>query len=165
MNRSVFFAVFNYLPGEIQYDWTRPDCKIRELRSAALTLARYHEAVSDWRPPSGVGRPGIVDQLPAAETRLQRFHQLARHTRFDDCLESNFNLITRSIADTLDGLSSPEYNRMPRLAIHGDYHPGNLIFRDGHVSGLLDFDWAHMDVRCFDVALALYYFCIQWGEQ
>ena len=163
LNRSACIAVFNYLPGEIQYDWTRPDCQISELKSAAVTLARYHQAVSDWRPASGLGRPGIFDQLPAIEKRLQHFQRLGRHTRLDDCLKSGLNLITGSIADTLGRLSFPEYDQMPRLAIHGDYHPGNLIFRNGQVSGLLDFDWAHMDVRCFDVALALFYFCTQWG--
>ena len=115
LNRSACIAVFNYLPGEIQYDWTRPDCQISELKSAAVTLARYHQAVSDWRPASGLGRPGIFDQLPAIEKRLQHFQRLGRHTRLDDCLKSGLNLITGSIADTLGRLSFPEYDQMLSL--------------------------------------------------
>jgi homoserine kinase type II len=61
-------------------------------------------------------------------------------------------------------LRSPIYDQLHRLAIHGDFHPGNLTFQQDHVSGLFDFDWARMDVRCFDVALSIFYFCVQWQD-
>jgi len=161
-SHPVFFAVFDYLPGEIRYDWSRPDCKVEELKSAATTLARYHEAVADWWPVNGGARPGIAEQLLVTEKQLQEYRQLAGNARFDDCLSNGLDLITRSHSDTLDALSSSDYHQIPRLAVHGDFHPGNLIFRNGHVSGLFDFDWANMDVRCFDVALAVFYFCTEW---
>jgi homoserine kinase type II len=54
------------------------------------------------------------------------------------------------------------YAMMPHVVIHGDYHPGNLKFHDGKVVGVFDFDWAKIDTRCFDVALAVNYFCMSW---
>lgn len=52
---------------------------------------------------------------------------------------------------------------MSHLVIHGDYHPGNVKFQDGKVSGIFDFDWSNADLRCFDVAIALLYFCSVWN--
>ena len=45
---------------------------------------------------------------------------------------------------------------------HSDYHPGNLKFESARISGLVDFDWAKVDLRAFDVGLAIWYFCASW---
>ena len=57
-----------------------------------------------------------------------------------------------------------KYHAMPRLAVHGDYHPGNLKFKDGKVTGVFDFGWSKIDARCFDVGLAILYFCYFLGD-
>jgi homoserine kinase type II len=48
------------------------------------------------------------------------------------------------------------------MVVHCDYHPGNLKFIQSRVSGLFDFDWSKVDLRSFDVGLALWYFCASW---
>jgi homoserine kinase type II len=59
-----------------------------------------------------------------------------------------------------------EYRDIVQMVIHCDYHPGNLKFQDSQITGLFDFDWSKIDVRCFDVGLALMYFCTPWrGEE
>ena len=50
-------------------------------------------------------------------------------------------------------------NRMPRLPVHCDYHQGNLKYEGSRVIGVFDFDWSKIDLRLFDIALALVYFC------
>jgi homoserine kinase type II len=49
--------------------------------------------------------------------------------------------------------SQEKYSAMPRLAVHGDYHPGNLKFQGGKVIAVLDFGWSKIEARCFDVGL------------
>ncbi len=41
------------------------------------------------------------------------------------------------------------------VVVHGDFHTGNLLFVDGQLSGILDFDFARPDVRVADIAIAL----------
>jgi homoserine kinase type II len=53
---------------------------------------------------------------------------------------------------------------LPEVVIHSDYHPGNLVFDGEEICGLVDFDWSKIDLRAFDVALALWYFCTSWGD-
>src|SRR5438045_3943149 len=38
--------------------------------------------------------------------------------------------------------------------VHGDWHDGNILYRGGTVSGILDFDFAHPDLPLVDVAIA-----------
>jgi homoserine kinase type II len=51
---------------------------------------------------------------------------------------------------------------LPEMVIHCDYHPGNLKFSGQAISGLFDFDWSKIDLRAFDLGLALWYFCTSW---
>lgn len=42
----------------------------------------------------------------------------------------------------------------PRQIIHGDWHPGNMLFRKGKVAAVLDYDAATMGPRAVDIAYA-----------
>jgi homoserine kinase type II len=66
---------------------------------------------------------------------------------------------------TLDFLQKHRCTENIQLVIHCDYHPGNLKFKGSQVVGLFDFDWSKIDYRCFDVALALFYFFCSWDGQ
>ena len=158
------FAVFDFLPGQVRYDWTMPACDRRALESSAETLARYHQAVADWQPLNSPARPEIVEQLVHTEAQLQAYGHAAGDTSFDASLLNHLDLISQTNSSVLRVLRSPIYDQLPRLAIHGDFHPGNLTFQQNRVSGVFDFDWARMDVRCFDVALSIFYFCVQWQD-
>lgn len=46
----------------------------------------------------------------------------------------------------------------PAACIHGDLHPGNVLFADGRLRALLDFDGARVDHRACEVANALVHF-------
>lgn len=42
----------------------------------------------------------------------------------------------------------------PHVAVHGDFAPWNLILRRGGLSGLVDFEMAHVDVAAADLAMS-----------
>jgi len=52
-----------------------------------------------------------------------------------------------------------------KIAIHSDYHPGNLKFRHNRVVGVFDFNWSRMGYRVFDFSLALIYFAGRWENK
>jgi hypothetical protein len=80
--------------------------------------------------------------------------------RLDACLISITPVGGSGCSDCLE---EPVCRALPELVIHCDYHPGNLKFEDGHVTALFDFDWSKIDLRVFDVGLALFYFFAGWG--
>jgi homoserine kinase type II len=70
--------------------------------------------------------------------------------------------VSDNIATTMAALSEPQARTLPEIVIHCDYHPGNLKFTSEAVTGLFDFDWSKIDLRVFDLGLALWYFCTSW---
>ena len=85
---------------------------------------------------------------------------------FDICLRKNLDTILATLDKTLSvfvcGEQGSEYRDLVQMVIHCDYHPGNLKFQNNTITGLFDFDWSKVDARCFDVALAITYFCTIW---
>lgn len=51
-------------------------------------------------------------------------------------------------------LAEHDLSALPTTVIHGDFTPWNLLFVDGAVTGILDFDFAHLDYRVADFALS-----------
>ncbi len=46
---AAFYAIFEFLRGEDKYTWIDPGCEASEIRSSAVTLARFH--VTSTVPP------------------------------------------------------------------------------------------------------------------
>lgn len=52
-------------------------------------------------------------------------------------------------------LGDDSFASLPKLVVHNDFGPMNLICSDNLVVGLLDFDFAAWDARVVDLAMAL----------
>ncbi len=61
-------------------------------------------------------------------------------------------------------ITEADVSGMPLCPIHCDFHPGNLKYKNNRVVGIFDFDWSKIDLRLFDVCMAINYFCGSWGE-
>lgn len=159
---GIFFAIFDFLLGEDRYTWMGPRCSPEELRNSAVVLAQFHNAVSGFQPQGQRAEAKIFDLLPQIAAGVAACPARTKNTAFDACLLERGPAILRNIAATRAVLSEPEALALPQLVVHCDYHPGNLKFSGSQVTGLFDFDWSKVDARCFDVALALWYFCTTW---
>lgn len=60
--------------------------------------------------------------------------------------------IRRQRYRNLRELSRLHYPDLADHPIHGDFSPRNLLFKDGQLTGLLDFDFARQDARLCDLA-------------
>jgi homoserine kinase type II len=162
---DVFYAVFGFLPGEDRYTCINPACSDREVENAAAVLARFHDTVFGFTPDGKRDEPGILALLPKIGENVAKGAEKTKHTPFDAYLLEYLWAIQNSVVQTHGALSAAERAQMVHLVIHCDYHPGNLKFQNGDITGLFDFDWSKIDARCFDVALAMLYFFAAWEEE
>ena len=159
---EVYYALFEFLNGEDKYTWDNPVCTEKELENAARVLAQYHGAVYDLQYEGKRYEAKIIDLLPTIAGNLMKYAKRTGTTKFDDYFLKHIDYSLGIIDNMVHHIKENDYNRMPQLAIHADFHPGNLKFRRGCIVGLFDFDWSKIDVRCFDVALAVAYACTTW---
>jgi homoserine kinase type II len=159
--KGACYAIFDYLPGEDRYTWVDPRCTLPEVHRAGALLAQFHSDVASLKPPGRRAEPKIAELLPVIEGAWAECLARSTDTAFNRYATGHDEIVRNSLADAARVLRRAA-GRLPELIIHSDYHPGNLRFLGNEISGLVDFDWAKVDLRAFDVGLAVWYFCVSW---
>jgi homoserine kinase type II len=160
-HNGAFYAVFDYLPGQDRYTWVRPRCTLHELRAAGRLLAQFHSDVATFRAPGHREEPRILRLFNIIAREWERACRQPAEDAFLRYVHDHADVVRRSLAETAQALRRSA-GGLPMVIVHADYHPGNLKFQGEEISGLVDFDWAKVDLRAFDVALAVWYFCASW---
>ncbi len=158
---GAFYAIFDYLPGEDRYTWVDPRCTLRELRGAGRLLAQFHSDASSLQAAGQRAEPRIAELLPVIDGVWAECLARSTGTAFDRFAADHDGLVRDSLGETMRVLRRAS-GGLPEVIVHSDYHPGNLRFLGDEISGLVDFDWAKVDLRAFDVGLAVWYFCVSW---
>lgn len=162
--RDQYFAVYEFLHGEDKYTWDNPTCTDEEYASSAEVLATFHNAARNF-DPQGLERiePKIMELLPTLPELYKKFATRDLSTKFHKYYLKSLD----SILEVIDRTRIPEEDlaKMIYNPIHCDYHPGNLKYANNKAVGIFDFDWSKIDLRLFDVCLALAYFCSSWEDQ
>jgi Ser/Thr protein kinase RdoA (MazF antagonist) len=160
------YAVFEFLEGYFQYHnyVLLPSQARRFIAASGRALGALHDALRDFVPagrhPNGFksrGEPRWRDlswftaQLDECRRRApERSGEAAAALR--RALADDAGWVERRLSD-LDqrlALAAP-----PRLIVHGDYGPYNLLFRRGAPVVILDFELARLEWRLTDLATAL----------
>lgn len=162
---GVYYAIFDYLLGEDRYTWIDPVCSAPEIASAAKVLARFHRSLSGLIPSGVRVEPKIMELLPLIDDLLDQCASQSKGTIFDIRFQEYFDVIREHLRRTRGSLENSLDSHCPVVVIHCDYHPGNLKYEGDQISGVFDLDWSKVDYRCFDVALALFYFFVSWGAE
>jgi len=163
-NSNSMFAIYEYLPGEDKYTWDNPvDMTDTEFRNGARVLANFHNAIRTFDPGKLQRRePPILGLWPLFAENLKRSAKTDRVGKLLPYLREHLkeivDMIVRNPFDPAD------VDGMPVIPIHYDFHPGNLKWSDEKVVGIFDFDWSKMDLRLFDVCMAIIYFCSHWKD-
>jgi homoserine kinase type II len=159
-----YYAIFDFIHGEDRYTWIDPHCSPEELEHAGELLAKYHAAVSSLVCEGMRAEKKIVDLLGEVAIAWDQSPGNSKGTSFDRFLAENFELVRHTISETRAALDAHDVRSLPEVVIHSDFHPGNLVFDGEEICGLVDFDWSKVDLRAFDVALAVWYFATSWDD-
>lgn len=139
-------SLFPTIPGE------RPrDGDLAHARAAGEALAVLDRVLARINMPEAGMLPPFVE-LHALHRLVPNPRELPRVLGLKGEEASE---LSRAIAETARTVH-PLCDRLPLQLIHGDYFLGNALIRAGHVSGVLDFEFAARDVRALDLAVGLY---------
>jgi len=140
------FAVYPFVEGEILCQK-----RVDEAACAAVgeALARVHLA-SAAAPPLGEGRFRLAD----LRVRLERVDASGRP-----------DLIAAAdvVRGLMDKYEPQRASGLPSGLIHGDLFRDNVLFREGRIAALLDFESASRGVFAYDVMVTLLAWCFGDG--
>jgi Ser/Thr protein kinase RdoA (MazF antagonist) len=123
------------------------------VRSAAQTLAKFHDVSKDFVPTaSRANWPIFTVPTINPATWLIRAESLADHYResIDGGAEDLRQLARRSAEE----LETVDHSRLTEYMCHGDYRPRNLLIADDEVQGVFDIDTSLRASRLLDLGSA-----------
>jgi homoserine kinase type II len=159
--RGDVYELFEFTPGRLF------DQSTIEARDAGVMLAGLHTATAELGP-QWPGPRGSYHDLPGVRSGLCAMgSKLKSHDSFTGN-EAELASLTQFLLETYDnaaaavnalGLSS-----WPERVSHGDWHPGNLLFRKHRVVAVIDFDSVRLTKRIMDVANGALQFSMMAGD-
>lgn len=154
------YELFTFVEGK------RDDRSIHAARLAGRRLAELHALLAapiDTPAPPSVSyhdSPGLepaLRQLPSMVTA-------ADSSQSAELLEQRCDALRTIYRDAARRVQDAGYPSWPTTTLHGDWHPGNLIYRDGEVVAVLDFDSVRLETRLADVANGALQFSMRSSE-
>jgi Ser/Thr protein kinase RdoA (MazF antagonist) len=164
------YAIYDYVHGFCYSNYFLP-MKLREklVAQAAATLARFHKLMVDFVPdgekfngfmPDGNQMwRGIKWHLEIIDKYLEKSNGneiYGKHIEFlleiKDELKQRYSEVARYYEDT--------NQQFPKLVIHGDFSPHNILFNYKGVKAVLDFGDSNLNLRVADIGRGLSTFTI-----
>ncbi|MDY7010039.1 MAG: phosphotransferase [Planctomycetota bacterium] len=153
------YELFEFIQGQ-GYDGS-----LEATFDAGRTLGLYHKLLvnfqGDYDPPKGsyhgasaVGE-AIRDTIPSLplESRPE-----------PDILLETVEFLERAYLRCTTEADKAGLKDWPAQIVHGDWHPGNMLFRDKLVAAVIDYDTARLQQRVIDLANGTIQFSIIGGS-
>ena len=153
------YELFLFLSGE---RWRRLPNQAREAGRALATL--HHAALNmPWhgnvKASCFHGNLIVVEALRRVPAAVLAQQPHAAQSPLMDLCQQLSNLYQHA-SEQVDDLG---YDQLDSQVVHGDWHPGNILFDGERVSGVLDFDSARLVPAIADVANGLLQYSVRAG--
>ncbi|MCE9619373.1 MAG: phosphotransferase [Planctomycetes bacterium] len=155
------YELFNFLGGE---RWKRSELQAYE---AGRALSRLHRAALEMQWHGHVkascyhGNLVVVEALRRVpEAILAAQPETPQQPLIDQC--QKLSSLYQVASEKVDEL---EYQALDSQVVHGDWHPGNILFAGDEVTGVLDFDSARLEPAIADVANGLLQHSVRAGPR
>ncbi len=152
------YEMFAYRPGR-RYDGSP---RATELAGSALGTmhALLYDFRSSYQAPGGTyhaaaGIDAAISRIPEAVAAREPQADLGALRRMSESLGAAYR-------DAASRVETRGFRDWPLRIIHGDWHPGNVLYGDGGVTAVLDFDSARLGPPVCDVANAALQFSMTW---
>ena len=129
------------------------------LAISAHALGKFHEVCRDFPRPQRDARMWRFSQVPREP--FARLYEIARSEGDSGKVDDYCNRIALFLRDATQALSYEARNRFETGLIHGDWHSGNLIFRDEKLVAIVDLEFAGDGCYLEDLAYAISNLCIR----
>jgi Ser/Thr protein kinase RdoA (MazF antagonist) len=154
------YELFRFVHG------ARYDRSSTQSRVVGMALGRLHALLRGFRPTfqPPVGSFHQVAEIDAKMALLPpAIFSVEPQTQREPVVETA-EYLRRAYRDAARRVEDAGFERWPQRVIHGDWHPGNLLFHGHAIVGVIDFDSSRLEPRAVDVANAALQFSIRWDH-
>ncbi len=119
-----------------------------EQRRRGRLLAELHEStkeLTDLGQREGFQLPGAMLNDPSLQAAVKKYEAIRPGEGY---------ILRWHIERAVERLATLDIERADQLVLHSDFIAPNILFEDGNLTGILDFESTHLNVRVADFALS-----------
>ncbi|MBN9388930.1 MAG: phosphotransferase [Chloroflexi bacterium] len=140
--------VEEYIPhGQFEPDWAA-------YQKLFASMAAFHDFLRESVDIASFVSPAVSNYAPP-KVLLEWLGQFEEVVQDREAFEVCYK--TRQILLRINPFFEEKVSNLPHQLTHGDWRAGNILFRNGQITGILDFDFLDMRERIFDLAYTLYW--------
>ncbi len=154
------WSISDYIQNSPSFHWldATPAWQPAHARAAGDLLARLHCAghLASAKLTAGETHqlrsvlPGLPDSL--AQSAVPSQLQLSAEE-----VRAAVGVLRTAVADLTTG-ENAAFLAEEEVIVHGDFHPGNVLFQETKAVAAIDFDYAHLEHPIYDLAYAMVMF-------
>jgi Ser/Thr protein kinase RdoA (MazF antagonist) len=129
------------------------------LAVSAEALGRFHEVCRDFPRPDRDAQMWRFSEVPRES--FATLYEEAKKSGSEATVNDHCNQLALFLRDAGQALSWEQRNRFETGLIHGDWHGGNLIFREDRLSAIVDLEFAGDGCFLEDLAYAISNLCVR----
>jgi homoserine kinase type II len=149
------YELFEFIPGD-HYDQS-----LDATADAGRALGLFHRLLAGFRSPAFSPTTASYHNAAGLEEHLARVEQQLS----EPAAAAIVKRLRTSYADAAQRAEELGVGSWPRQIVHGDWHPGNMLFRGSRVSAVIDYDTARSCPRVIDIANGAMQFSITMQGQ
>lgn len=149
-HEGFLWSAMPYLEGK-----PAPEASAAQYHIVGRLLGRLHQDLESFELPGQRPDFGKAWELDAwvAPANAGSFNDIL--AAFENEHPELARLVRRQRYRNLRDLSRLHYPDLPDMPVHGDFQRNNLLWREGQLTGVLDFDLARRDALACDIATLL----------
>lgn len=167
-NNSMFvwkdriYELFEYIKGSSY------DSSLQSTEDSGRTLALFHKLLCSFEPEFEPAKGAYhaaknillsIQSIPAALAKVDPRNADQRA----DTVKKSMDYLLASYKDAAGRVNQLGLPTWPAQIVHGDWHPGNILFRGQRIVAVIDYDAARIQQRILDIANGALQFSIIGG--
>jgi homoserine kinase type II len=141
------YEMFHFVAGQVY------DGSVEATHQAGRVLGLYHKLLKDF----SCDYPAPSGSYHNASSILQAIHRTVSSLPLNarppaEELNKLIDSLKVSYRQSAEGARKLGLDRWGEQIVHGDWHPGNMLFRSRRVAAVVDYDSARLQQRAIDLA-------------
>jgi homoserine kinase type II len=163
---SPYVVLGNGRPAELEVcvRWNERMNTVPRLEAGFAVLGRVHDALRTGPIPAAGRTVGHANHLHSEQAAAATRRGADRMRGWNDVvLTALADRVVRHV-DAVDAAEEPLRDRQVRQVVHGDFWDNNVLYRDGELAAVIDFDFMAERPRIDDLALTIYFHLLEPGR-
>ena len=154
------YELFRFINGQ-RFDKSNPAAA-----ESGRILAHFHDILRDF-PYEEIANKKTFHQDEKFFGIISEAYDILKRHETEEQLDGMIDTVTY-LRDQYElayqQVESVDFSSLPSGIVHGDWHPGNTLYKDGEIIAVIDFDSLRISQRITDIANGALQFSMRMGD-